>query len=87
MLSRYRLVPRTLQSGALNRELIVGSPATECFSAQRLTVRAASEDGSGDRLAIGIILDGTGYGYDHSIWGGEIFIGNYIINILYNISE
>lgn len=26
---------------------------------------------------IGIILDGTGYGIDNTIWGGEILIGNY----------
>ena len=26
---------------------------------------------------IGIILDGTGYGLDHSIWGGEILIGGF----------
>lgn len=26
---------------------------------------------------IGIILDGTGFGYDRTIWGGEILIGNY----------
>lgn len=27
--------------------------------------------------AIGIILDGTGYGYDKTIWGGEILIGDF----------
>jgi len=27
--------------------------------------------------AIGIILDGTGYGWDQTIWGGEILIGDY----------
>ena len=29
-----------------------------------------------DEPAIGIILDGTGYGYDGTIWGGEILIGD-----------
>jgi hydrogenase maturation protein HypF len=26
---------------------------------------------------IGIVLDGTGYGDDHHIWGGEVFTGSY----------
>lgn len=30
-----------------------------------------------DGPAIGIILDGTGYGYDAAIWGGEVLIGDY----------
>ncbi|MEJ2054126.1 MAG: hypothetical protein P8X42_09425 [Calditrichaceae bacterium] len=31
-----------------------------------------------DKPVIGIILDGTGYGYDKTIWGGEILIGDYL---------
>lgn len=30
-----------------------------------------------DDDVIGLILDGTGFGYDNSIWGGEIILGNY----------
>ena len=29
-----------------------------------------------DKPVIGIILDGTGYGYDHTIWGGEVLFGS-----------
>jgi len=35
------------------------------------------ENGISDKV-IGIVLDGTGYGIDETIWGGEIFIGDYL---------
>ena len=30
-----------------------------------------------EQPVIGIIMDGTGYGTDKTIWGGEILIGDY----------
>ncbi len=39
-------------------------------------VSAMTEAGAMDRQAIGIIFDGTGYGDDGSIWGGEFLLGS-----------
>ncbi|MBE0644754.1 MAG: carbamoyltransferase HypF [Bacteroidetes bacterium] len=38
-------------------------------------VSCLAENGS-DEPAIGVILDGTGYGSDGTIWGGEFLVGN-----------
>jgi len=36
----------------------------------------AAERGAWDKRVIGVSFDGTGYGDDHNIWGGEIFAGS-----------
>jgi hydrogenase maturation protein HypF len=37
----------------------------------------AENDHPGDRLVMGLSFDGTGYGEDGAIWGGEIMLANY----------
>ena len=35
-----------------------------------------AERGAWDEIVVGVSLDGTGYGDDGNIWGGEIFVGS-----------
>lgn len=35
-----------------------------------------AEQGAWDTRVVGVVFDGTGYGDDRSIWGGELFVGS-----------
>jgi hydrogenase maturation protein HypF len=53
--------------------------ASEKFAIQHHRAHIASvlaERGAWDQCALGISFDGTGYGDDGAIWGGEIFVGS-----------
>ena len=54
-------------------------PAARRVAVQHHRAHLASvlaEREAGDHRVVGIVLDGTGYGDDGSIWGGELFVGS-----------
>ena len=57
----------------------IGLPAWGTFAVQHHRAHIASviaEHGAWEQRVVGVSFDGTGYGDDGSIWGGEIFAGS-----------
>jgi hydrogenase maturation protein HypF len=71
-------VAHDLHPEYLSTKWALSQPAIRKVSVQHHHAHLASvmaENGT-DEPSIGIILDGTGYGTDGTIWGGEVLVGN-----------
>lgn len=73
------VVAHDLHPGYASTQLALSLPAARHIGVQHHHAHLASvlaEHGQWDRRVLGLILDGTGYGTDGSIWGGEFLVGS-----------
>ena len=73
------LVTHDLHPGYFSTAHAMSLPAAELCAVQHHRAHIASvlaEHQAWDTPVIGIAFDGTGYGDDGAIWGGEIFVGS-----------
>jgi hydrogenase maturation protein HypF len=73
------VVVHDLHPQYVSSQMAAGIPAARMHPVQHHRAHIASvlaERGELERFVIGIAFDGTGYGDDGTIWGGEIFAGS-----------
>src|SRR3984885_9599285 len=85
LISMYEVRPEELlvvhdshpQYASTVHALELGVPSSLAVQHHRAHIASVlAERGEWERRVIGVSFDGTGYGDDGSIWGGEIFVGS-----------
>jgi hydrogenase maturation protein HypF len=85
LMSMYEVRPEELlvvhdshpQYVSTTHALVLALPQTIAVQHHRAHVASVlAERGEWEKRVVGVSFDGTGYGDDGSIWGGEIFVGN-----------
>jgi hydrogenase maturation protein HypF len=85
LLAMYEIQPdKLLVAHDAHPQYVSTLHALELEAAEKRTVQhhrahiasVIGERGAWDQRVIGVSFDGTGYGDDHSTWGGEIFAGS-----------
>ena len=85
LISMYEVRPEELlvvhdshpQYFSTSHALVLGIPQSLAVQHHRAHIASVlAERGEWEKRVVGVSFDGTGYGDDGSIWGGEIFVGS-----------